>query len=155
MHTQSLRPISTWQRHSRHPSSNLQLSPALPLLFQPDLPLNMLIYNSRFALLMYTIYPVLYFAQIPVSLFVDFNVLYALIQIALHPTPDGLSATLNGVIQAQPRVNPWWIAVGFYALSTFVGLVAVFGIHDLYYSYYKRWKNRKLTINSPCMSSIS
>lgn len=114
----------------------------MPLVFQPDLPLAMLRYTSRTAWILYTLYPLLYFAHVPLTLFLDVNVLYALVQIALHPTNE--TSTRDGDnIQGTPRSSPWWIAVGLYALSTFFWFFVVFSIHDLYYRHFKVWNNRE------------
>jgi hypothetical protein len=130
------------QGHNRH-SSIPQLSPIMPLVFQPDLPLAMLGYTSRTVRILYALYPLLYFAHVPLALFLDVNVLYALVQIALHPaavtyTGDG------GNIQGKPRLHPWWIAIGLYAFSTFIWFFVVLLLHDLYYRNFKVWKDRKL-----------
>lgn len=128
------------QSHIRQ-SSSPQLSPLMPLVFQLDLPIGMLSYTNRVARILHTFFPVLYFAQIPLTLFFDFNIIYAFVQIAIHPTVEGQSGGAS--IQGVPRVNPWWIAVGFYALCTFTWFVVVFLVHDSYYNHYKVWKNRK------------
>lgn len=130
------------QSHLRR-FSTPQLSPLMPLVFQPDLPLDVIEYTGRRARTLHTLYPVLYFAHIPLTLFLDFNILYALVQIALHPTAEG-QAVIGGSIQGSPRVGPWWIAIGFYALSSFIWLFVIVLIHDLYYRHFKVWKNRKL-----------
>lgn len=126
--------------HSRQVSTP-QLSPLMPLLFQPDLPLGMLAYTNRSARIIYTLYPLLIYMHIPFTLFLDFNVVFALAQIATHPMAEG--DAVAGHLAATPRSNPWWIALAFYALSTLTWFLVVFLIHDLYYSYHKVWKNRE------------
>lgn len=133
---------SKYLDHANHPISPAQISPLMPLIFQPDLPLEMLNYTNKSARVLHTIYPLLYHLHIPLTLFLDFNAVYALVQIASQPTPQD-SATTGTGIQSEPRVNPWWIAVGFYALSTLTWLVVVVILHDIWYSYQKVWKNRK------------
>jgi len=122
--------------------STPQLSPLMPLVFQPDLPLDVVAYIGRTARILHNLHPVFYFAHIPVTLFLDFTILYALVQIALHPTTEG-QAVNGGSIQGSPRINPWWIGVGIYALSTIIWFFVVFLIHDLYYCHFKVWKNRR------------
>lgn len=141
--TTRLQPRPQTHRQSHASQSSIPpLSPLMPLIFQPDLPLAMVAYASRLARILHAIYPILYFGHVPITLFLDFNILYALIQIAAHPEYGGQGDEF-GYIQASPRVNPWWIAVGFYALSTMTWFVVVLILHDLYYFHFKVWNNRK------------
>lgn len=134
------------QRHSRRLSTP-EMSPLMPLVFQHDLPIGMLSYTSTFARVSHSLYPLLYFLHVPITLYLDYSVLYALIQIALHPDAipaeegEGNRKLADGVglIDGTTRASPWWIAVGFYALSTFCWFFIVFLLHDLYWAYYKRW----------------
>lgn len=134
-----------YQAREMSSSSAPQLSPMVPLLFQPDLPLEMVTYTNCLARIVHTLYPLFYHSHVLVTLFLDFNVLYALVQVASHPSPEGadIPAGTGITIAGTPRVNPWWIALAFYALSTCSWFIVVFLIHDTYLFYHKVWKNRK------------
>lgn len=120
-------------------------SPIFPLVFQLALDLSLLRYHSLLARFHHLIYPLLYFAHIPVTLFLDYNVIYALTRIAVHPYAADARDSSAGYIAGQPRANLWWIALGFHALSTLVWLIGVVLIHDVYYSYIRRWNQGERT----------
>lgn len=126
-------------------------SPIFPLVFQPSLELSILRFASPFARLHFLVSPLLLFAHIPVTLFLDYNVLYALAQIALHPTPSNIPAG-NPNISGQPRAIPYWIALGFYAASTLIWLIALVIIYEVWYSYFRTW--RKHASSYPTILSV-
>lgn len=83
---------------------------------------------SRMARLHHTILPLHTYAHIPVTLFLDYHVIFALAQIAVHP--DNL--------QAGSR-TAWWIALGIYCGCVFIWLVGVVVIYETLWSFRRRW----------------
>lgn len=84
--------------------------------------------SSPLARIHHTCLPLITYCHIPITLFLDFNVIFALTQIALHPddAQDGWRTA-------------WWIATAIYAGSVFVWLVGVVVIYETLWSYRRRW----------------
>ncbi|SPO20422.1 uncharacterized protein UTRI_00819_B [Ustilago trichophora] len=84
--------------------------------------------SSRVARIHHTILPLLTYAHIPATLFLDYNVIFALVQIALHP-----DSTQTGWRTA------WWIALGIYGGCVLVWLIGVVVIYEGLWSFRRRW----------------
>ncbi len=84
---------------------------------------------SRAARFHHTILPLLTYAHIPATLFLDYNVIFALVQIALYP--DNLQ-------QSGTRAA-WWISLGIYAACVVIWLVGVVFLYERVWSYARRW----------------
>lgn len=84
--------------------------------------------SSRLARMHHTILPLLTYAHIPATLFLDYNVLFALTQIVLHP-----DNTQTGIRTA------WWIALGIYAGCVLFWLVGVVILYEGFWSFRRRW----------------
>ncbi|SPC63549.1 uncharacterized protein UHOD_01114 [Ustilago sp. UG-2017b] len=94
--------------------------------------------SSRLARVHHTILPLLTYAHIPATLFLDYNVIFALVQIALHP-----DSAQSGFRAA------WWIATGVYGGCVLVWLVGVVILYEWLWSYRRRW-----TISQPLVMPI-
>jgi hypothetical protein len=129
----------------------MELQPLMPLVFQPSLNIVMLQYNSIWARIHHFLYAFIYFAHIPITLFFDYTVLYALVQIALHPHPS--TSTSSGADSITVRANPWWILVGFYALCTLVWLGVIL-IYEVYYCYIRQWEQGQSPMASSYKANI-
>ncbi|SPO21342.1 uncharacterized protein UTRI_00819 [Ustilago trichophora] len=84
--------------------------------------------TSRIAKIHHTILPLLTYAHIPATLFLDYNVIFALVQITLHP-----DSTQTGWRTA------WWIALGIYGGCVLVWLIGVVVIYEGLWSFRRRW----------------
>ncbi|TKY90962.1 hypothetical protein EX895_000960 [Sporisorium graminicola] len=94
--------------------------------------------SSRVARVHHTILPLLTYAHIPATLFLDYNVLFSLTQIALHPD------------NAQTGIRTaWWIALGIYAGCVLVWLVGVVVLYEGFWSFRRRW-----TVSQPLVMPI-
>lgn len=94
--------------------------------------------SSRLARMHHTVLPILTYAHIPATLFLDYNVTFALVQIALYP--DDFQ---NGTRTA------WWIAVGIYSACVLAWLVGVVIIYEWLWSYRRRW-----TVTQPLIMPV-
>lgn len=83
---------------------------------------------SRLARVHHTILPLLTYAHIPATLFLDYNVVFALVQIALHPDSN----------QTGFRAA-WWIATGIYGGCVLIWLISVVILYEWLWSYKRRW----------------
>ncbi|CBQ68151.1 conserved hypothetical protein [Sporisorium reilianum SRZ2] len=84
--------------------------------------------SSRLARMHHTVLPLLTYAHIPATLFLDYNVLFALTQIALHPD------------NAQMGIRTaWWIALGIYAGCVLIWLLGVVVLYEGFWSFRRRW----------------
>ena len=78
--------------------------------------------------------------HIPITLFLDYNHLYIISQLALSPalptllTPRALQVTKVDVSTA------WWIAIAIYALSSIIWLVGIVVVRVFYRGYLKIWR---------------
>lgn len=92
--------------------------------------------------------PIWVFAHIPVTIFLDYNALFVLVQIAHFPSANG-----------QPRspsdggARAWWIAVAAYALATAAWLLGVVVGKDLWWEYGRRRRARRVSMVDVYLSS--
>ncbi|EPQ29218.1 uncharacterized protein PFL1_03505 [Pseudozyma flocculosa PF-1] len=84
--------------------------------------------DSRWARLHHALLPLLVFYHIPLTLFLDFHALFALVEVAVHPDSGQAGAT-----------TAWWVAVGIYAASLALWFVGVVIIYEALWQYARRW----------------
>jgi len=134
------------RRASRHRQiSSADFSPIMPLVFQPSLNTDILKFDSKLARIHFFLHPLLYFAHVPLTLFLDYNVIFTLVQIALHPYPINnpldLGASDQAEISTKPLLNSWWFAVGLYCSSTLTWFFGVFLLFEIFWSFRRRWND--------------
>lgn len=76
------------------------------------------------------LYPFFVFAHVPAQLFLDYNLLYLLVQLGFHPSlPSASSPTLiTRALVDVPNIKAstgWWVAVGIYSVCTAVWFFGV------------------------------
>ncbi|KAN0060188.1 hypothetical protein ACQY0O_007516 [Thecaphora frezii] len=76
--------------------------------------------------------PLLAFAHVPATLFLDFNAIFVLVQVALHPDAN----------QAGVR-TAWWVATGVYGACSVCWFVGVVVIYEVLWQYARRWTNER------------
>ncbi|KAJ1029985.1 hypothetical protein NDA16_000898 [Ustilago loliicola] len=84
--------------------------------------------SSRLARIHHTVLPLLTYTHIPATLFLDYNVIFSLVQIALHPDSN----------QTGFRAA-WWIATGVYGGCVLIWLVGVVILYEWLWSFRRRW----------------
>ncbi|GAA5881799.1 hypothetical protein JCM16303_006459 [Sporobolomyces ruberrimus] len=103
-------------------------------------------FDSWFARFIHLFYPFAIFAHIPATIFLDFCLLYILVQVALFPAFPSANSTL--AIFARRAIIPvpnvaestgWWVAVGVYAACTAVWLFGVCLWRECGRGYLRRW----------------
>jgi hypothetical protein len=77
------------------------------------------------------LYPFCIFAHVPCQLFLDYNLLYLLVQLGYHPSLPSLSISnlSSRALVAVPDIKAstgWWVAVGVYAACTAAWFFGVF-----------------------------
>ncbi|KAH8917036.1 hypothetical protein BT69DRAFT_1339510 [Atractiella rhizophila] len=82
----------------------------------------------------YYFYTAAFFAPIPLTIFFDFNVLYSLVQIAIHP-----SSIVTSTSSSRPS-RGWYLCVGVYALCFLLWLSLVI-IYEYLVLYRRTWKS--------------
>ncbi|KPV71534.1 uncharacterized protein RHOBADRAFT_50421 [Rhodotorula graminis WP1] len=103
-------------------------------------------FAGRFPRLLFLLYPIAVFAHVPVTLFLDFVLLYVLCQLARYPsvpspTSRNIAArALVGVPDIEPSTG-WWVAVGVYGACTAAWFFGVLVWKELGRDYYSRWKS--------------
>ncbi|GAA5942091.1 uncharacterized protein JCM15063_002001 [Sporobolomyces koalae] len=103
-------------------------------------------FDSWFARFVHLFYPFAMFAHIPATVFLDFNLLYLLCQVALYPALPAANSVLaifsRRAIIPVPDVaesTGWWVAVGVYAACTAVWLFGVCLWKECGRGYLRRW----------------
>lgn len=79
----------------------------------------------------------------PATLFLDYNIIYTLVQIAIYPTfpstsPNLVSRATIDVPTLQAS-TAYWVAVGAYSLCTLIWFVVISLWFDLVVAYIKPW----------------
>ncbi|KAK4055417.1 hypothetical protein OIO90_003255 [Microbotryomycetes sp. JL221] len=99
-------------------------------------------YRSVFARIVHALYPFFVIAHIPATLFLDFNVIYTLAQLAIYPTLPSTSVLLRRDIVNVPTLNSstaYYVALGVYAGCTFLWLVVVVLWLDFIRCFVRPW----------------
>ncbi|BGP27237.1 proteophosphoglycan ppg4 [Rhodotorula toruloides] len=104
---------------------------------------SMVEYGGWFPRLLHRLFPFAIFAHVPMTLFLDYNLIYILAQLALYPSVPptrNLSArTLIDVPTIQPSTG-WWVALAVYSTCTFIWFFGVFVWRDLLCGFFARWR---------------
>ncbi|GAA6052932.1 hypothetical protein JCM3770_006740 [Rhodotorula araucariae] len=110
-------------------------------------------FEGRFPRLVHLLYPFVVFAHIPATLFLDYNLLYILCQLALFPavpSPTSRNIAMRALVDV-PNIRPstgWWVAVAIYASCTAAWFFGICLWKELGRECYARWKrsNRNVEI---------
>ncbi|GAA6064006.1 hypothetical protein JCM10212_001401 [Sporobolomyces blumeae] len=103
-------------------------------------------FEGWFSRVVHLLYPFVMFAHIPATIFLDYNLLYILVQVALYPAFPS-AASMNAVIGRRAVVpvpdlassTGWWVAVGVYAACTAVWLFGICLVRECGRAYLRRW----------------
>lgn len=78
--------------------------------------------------------------HIPITLFLDYNHLYIISQLALSPALPTLLTPRALQVGKLDASTAWWIAIAIYALSTVIWLVGIVAVREFYGGYLKIWR---------------
>ncbi|KAL8286614.1 hypothetical protein RQP46_004142 [Phenoliferia psychrophenolica] len=132
-------------------------------------------YAGWFPRLVHMIFPLFVIFHYPATLFLDYNVLYTLVQLALDPSLPTTSSNLNSsdfvprdtiAVPTLRTSTAFWVAVGLYALCTFLWGTVVCLWLDLGRGYLSLWERggqvqigrvyaNSAAFNFACMRSFS
>ncbi|KDE04051.1 hypothetical protein MVLG_05490 [Microbotryum lychnidis-dioicae p1A1 Lamole] len=99
--------------------------------------------------LVYLLYSLLIVFPIPTTLFLDYNVIYALVQIALSPSLPTASVLARRNLVGVPTLRsstPWWIATGLYAGCTTLWILVVCTWLGFVRGYVRHWHRGDVAI---------
>ncbi|GAA5914795.1 hypothetical protein JCM6882_007275 [Rhodosporidiobolus microsporus] len=105
---------------------------------------SMVAFEGRFPRLLHLLYPFAIFAHIPMTLFLDYNLIYLLCQLALYPSLPS-SALRNIATRALVDVpdiqasTGWWVAAGIYAACTAGWFFGVFLWQEIGRGLFGQW----------------
>ncbi|PWN49332.1 hypothetical protein IE53DRAFT_363237 [Violaceomyces palustris] len=85
-------------------------------------------YRNMLARVHHTFLLLLSYGYVPATIFLDYNAIYVLVQLALHPDAD----------QTGVRAS-WWVATGVYSASHLVWLIGIVAIQEALWSFARRW----------------
>ncbi|KAK0524249.1 hypothetical protein OC842_005891, partial [Tilletia horrida] len=110
----------------------LRPRPRFPL--QPGRALAKARLHSLPARIHYTLFPLLVYAHVPATVFLDYNAIFVLAQIASKPetSPDGV-----GAVSGSAAV--WWFALAVYALSDLIWLIGVTFVYEGLMQFGSKW----------------
>ncbi|KAJ6510777.1 hypothetical protein C8R45DRAFT_1161753 [Mycena sanguinolenta] len=103
---------------------------AQPRFRAKGLHLELLRYPSPWMRLYFLAWPLLVFAHVPLQTFFDFNALFVLVQIALHPAQNSTGKN-------------WSLAAAAYALCWALWLVGVVVMYEGVYCFVRRWRAKR------------
>ena len=78
--------------------------------------------------------------HIPVTLFLDYNHLYIISQLAISPTLPTLLAPRALQVTKLDASTAWWIAIALYASSTVIWIIGIVVIREFWGGYLKIWR---------------
>lgn len=131
----SLSTLTASQARARarwHLSSLATLRPRLPE--DSAIVLAKLRYDSVFARVHHVFLPILAYAHVPATIFLDYNAIYTLVQVALHPETDADGESRGGVRAA------WWIAMGVYAAMFVIWLFGIVVAYEALWCFVRHWR---------------
>ncbi|UZJ51029.1 hypothetical protein CBS101457_000349 [Exobasidium rhododendri] len=121
--------------HARfHLSALSALRPRIPA--KPSPSLSAIRYRTWLPSLHHTLLCIITYAHVPATIFLDYNVVYSLVQIAQYPDGGGSSAA-------------WWIASGIYAAAFLIWLAVVVVVWEIVIKFRRCWSNPR-----PCVLPI-
>ncbi|KAF8057536.1 hypothetical protein FPV67DRAFT_1677321 [Lyophyllum atratum] len=100
------------------------------------------LFKSR---LYFYLYPILVFAHIPLQTFFDFNTVFILFQVSKFPSPQAPGVPGSG--------RNWALGAAAYIACWLVWIFIVFIVHDLVYSFARRWRVKRPLIFPIYLSS--
>ncbi|KAI0631423.1 hypothetical protein C8Q77DRAFT_1227050 [Trametes polyzona] len=106
-----------------------------PRFRSPALHLELLRNPSWKMRLFYYLFPVFVFAHIPLQTFFDFNAVFILLLVAMHPNPEAPGVPGSG--------RNWALAAAAYIACWFTWIVAVFVVYEIVYSFVRRWRVKR------------
>lgn len=89
------------------------------------------------------LYPFAIFAHVPMTLFLDYNLIYILAQLALYPAVPPTRNISARALVSVPTIQPstgWWVALAVYSTCTFIWFFGVFIWMDLLCGFFARWR---------------
>jgi hypothetical protein len=107
-------------------------------LLRPRIPsessanLSAIRYRSWFPTLHHTFLCLLTYAHVPVTLFLEYNTLFSIVEVAAYPEAG------QGDTSAA-----WWIATGIYSAAFIAWLVGVVIVWEIIVEYQRRWSSRE------------
>lgn len=138
-------------------------TPPPPRFRAPALHLELLRNPSIISHIRYVLFPIIVFAHIPLQAFLDFNVVFILLQyvVSLSLQKKSLSRCLCVVLpfsRVAKFPNPvapgvpgsgknWTLAATAYIACFLAWIILVFIIYELIYSFYRRWRASESTKN--------
>ncbi|GAA5853224.1 hypothetical protein JCM8547_000247 [Rhodosporidiobolus lusitaniae] len=105
---------------------------------------SMVDFEGWFPRLLHLLYPICILAHVPFTLFLDYNLLYLLIQLALYPAlPSSILTNLStralvGVPSIQASTG-WYVALGIYAACTGIWFFFVFVWREIGRDFVGNW----------------
>ncbi|BGP51182.1 hypothetical protein JCM10450v2_007111 [Rhodotorula kratochvilovae] len=102
-------------------------------------------FEGGFPRLLHLLYPFAIFAHIPATLFLDYNLVYLLCQLARYPavpSPTSRNIAMRALVDV-PDIRAstgWWVAVATYAACTAAWFFGVFLWKELGREFFVRWK---------------
>ncbi|KAH9847788.1 hypothetical protein C2E23DRAFT_741008 [Lenzites betulinus] len=106
-----------------------------PKFRTPALNLELLRHPSWKMRLFYYLFPVFVFAHVPLQTFFDFNAVFVLLLVAMHPNPEAPGVPGSG--------RNWALAAAAYIVCWFIWIVAVFVVYEVVYSFVRRWRVKR------------
>ncbi|KAL9934036.1 hypothetical protein V8E36_007118 [Tilletia maclaganii] len=101
---------------------------------RPDRALQKVEYRSALARIHHTLLPLFVYAHAPLTVFLDYNTIFVLTQIASAPETGGDG---GDVVSASGTV--WWFALALYGLADLGWLVGVVILYEGVFHFARRW----------------
>ncbi|KAK0549032.1 hypothetical protein OC846_004255 [Tilletia horrida] len=95
-------------------------------------------YTSWTARLHHVLLPLFVYAHVPCTIFLDYNTIFVLAQVAAHPETDGGAV---GNVSGGSAV--WWFALGIYALASLSWFFGVVVLYEGLLQYGAKWRNKQ------------
>ncbi|CAD6908472.1 unnamed protein product [Tilletia controversa] len=119
----------------------LRPRPRFPL--EPARSLAKIEYQSILARIHHTLLPIITYAHVPVTIFLDYNAVFILIQIASGP-----ETSADGVGAVSGTGAAWWFALGVYAVADVAWLLGVVVLYEGFLQFGRTWTFRQPVILS-------
>ena len=114
---------------------------ALGTTFRPERMHFEMVDYGLFGRILHLVYPAFIFAHYPATLFLDYNLIYILAQIAMSPSLPTTAALVARDV-AVPTLHAstgWWVALAAYATCTLLWILAVCLYRDVGKGYIQLW----------------
>ncbi|GAA5824684.1 hypothetical protein JCM11251_005300 [Rhodosporidiobolus azoricus] len=105
---------------------------------------SMVAFQGWFPHLLHLLYPFAIFSHVVATLFLDYNLIYLLCQLAIYPSlpSPSLRNIASRALVDVPDIEAstgWWVAVGFYSACTAVWFFGVFLWWELGHELFAKW----------------